>query len=37
MELKRKEFLVGAMAFAPFAKTFAVPKEAPDDSVSIMV
>ena len=28
MELKRKEFLVGAAAFAPFARTFAVPKEA---------
>jgi hypothetical protein len=28
MELKRKEFLVGAAAFAPFARTFAVPKGA---------
>ena len=26
MELKRKEFLVGAAAFVPFARTFAVPK-----------
>ena len=36
MELKRKEFLVGAAAFAPFARMFAVPKEAPVMRLGVM-
>ena len=36
MELKRKEFLVGAAAFVPFARTFAVPKEAPVMRLGVM-
>ena len=36
MELKRKEFLVGAAAFVPFARTFAVPKEAPAMRIGVM-